>query len=40
MSFLLYAGIIMAVMWFLQVFFLNNYYEDMKIKKQKIPQRR
>jgi Signal transduction histidine kinase len=33
MSFLLYAGIIMAVMWFLQVFFLNNYYEDMKIKE-------
>ena len=33
MSFLLYAGIIMAVMWFLQVFSLNNYYEDMKIKE-------
>lgn len=31
--FLLFAAIILAVMWFLQVFFLNNYYEDMKIKE-------
>ena len=30
--FVLFAVILMAVLWFLQIFFLNHYYEEMKIK--------
>ena len=29
---LLFTGIILAFIWFLEIFFLNNYYESMKIK--------
>ncbi len=29
---LLFTGIILSSMWFLQIFFVDNYYEDMKIR--------
>lgn len=35
MFLLLFTAIILGLMWFLQVFFLNNYYEDMKIDRTK-----
>jgi signal transduction histidine kinase len=35
MNFLVFAGIILVLVWFLQVFFLNNYYEEMKIRQSK-----
>lgn len=31
MYLLLFTGIILALMWFLQIFFVNNYYDSMKI---------
>lgn len=31
--FLVFAVIMMILVWFLQIFFLNNYYEDMKTKQ-------
>ncbi len=31
--FIFFAIIIMGLIWFLQIFFLNNYYEDMKIRE-------
>ncbi len=31
--FILFAVILMTVLWFLQIFFLNTYYEEMKIKE-------
>lgn len=31
--FLLFALVLMIAVWFLQIFFLNNYYEDMKISQ-------
>lgn len=33
--FLLFTTLIMLFIWFLQVFFVNNYYKDMKIKQTK-----
>ena len=35
MFLLLFTAIILGLMWFLQIFFLNNYYEDMKIDRTK-----
>ena len=35
MYMLLFTAIIMLLMWFLQIFFLNNYYKDMKIDRTK-----
>lgn len=35
MYFLLFAGALMLLVWFLQIFFLNTYYEDMKIDQAK-----
>ena len=32
LHFILFALALMIVLWFLQIFFLNNYYEEMKIK--------
>ncbi|MDR1042901.1 MAG: HAMP domain-containing histidine kinase [Clostridiales Family XIII bacterium] len=31
--FLLFTGLLLAILWSLQVFFLNNYYQDMKIRE-------
>jgi signal transduction histidine kinase len=31
--FLLFAGLLMAILWLLQVFFLNSYYQSMKIRE-------
>ena len=31
--FLGFTAIILVLMWFLQIFFLNNYYEEMKIRR-------
>jgi signal transduction histidine kinase len=31
--FLLFAGIVLAILWCLQVIFINNYYQDMKIRE-------
>lgn len=33
LHFILFALILMIMLWFLQIFFLNNYYEEMKIKE-------
>lgn len=33
MNFLVFAAILMVLVWFLQVFFLNHYYEHMKVKQ-------
>lgn len=35
LHFLLFTALIMLFIWFLQVFFLNNYYKDMKIRQTK-----
>jgi signal transduction histidine kinase len=33
LTFLLFAGILMLLLWVLQVFFLNNYYQEMKTRE-------
>ena len=33
--FILFTGFLMIVLWFLQVLFLNNFYEVMKVSQQR-----
>ena len=33
--FVLFAGFLMLILWFLQVLFLNNFYEVMKVEQTK-----
>jgi signal transduction histidine kinase len=33
--FLGFTALVLALMWFLQIFFLNNYYEEMKVRETK-----